>query len=95
MRVEMTEVYLEWINGLKDRTVRARVQVRVERLVHGNPGQHRILTDGVRELKIDLGPGYRVYYTERRGVLIILLAGGEKSSQASDIRTAIALARNL
>jgi putative addiction module killer protein len=95
MRVEMTEVYLEWINGLKDRTVRARVQVRVERLVHGNPGQHRILTDGVRELKIDLGPGYRVYYTERRGVLIILLAGGEKSSQARDIRTAIALARNL
>jgi putative addiction module killer protein len=95
MRVEMTEVYLEWINGLKDRTVRARVQVRVERLVHGNPGQHRILTDGVRELKIDLGPGYRVYYTERRGVLIILLAGGEKSSQARDIRIAIALARNL
>jgi putative addiction module killer protein len=95
MRVEMTEVYLEWINGLKDRTVRARVQVRVERLVHGNPGQHRILTDGVRELKIDLGPGYRLYYTERRGVLIILLAGGEKSSQARDIRIAIALARNL
>jgi putative addiction module killer protein len=63
--------------------------------VHGNPGQHRILTVGVRELKIDLGPGHRVYYTERRGVLIILLAGGEKSSQARDIRIAIALARNL
>ena len=95
MRVEMTEVYREWINGLQDRTARARVQMRVDRLVHGNPGQHRVLTDGVRELKIDSGPGYRVYYTERRGVLIILLAGGDKSSQAKDIRTAIALATNL
>jgi len=59
MRVETTEVYREWINGLKDRVGRARVQVRVDRLVHGNPGQHRVLTDGVRELKIDFGPGYR------------------------------------
>ena len=95
MRVEMTEVYREWINGLKDRTVRARVQVRVDRLVHGNPGQHRILTDGVRELKIDFGPGYRVYYTERSGVLIVLLAGGDKSSQTKDIKAAIAMAKNL
>lgn len=63
--------------------------------MHGNPGKHRALTDGVRELKIDLGPGYRVYYTERRGVLIILLAGGDKSSQGRDIKTAITLARNL
>jgi putative addiction module killer protein len=63
--------------------------------VHGNPGQHRNLTDGVSELKIDVGPGYRVYYTERNGELIILLAGGDKSSQAQDIKAAIALARNL
>ena len=95
MRVELTEVYREWINGLKDRTVRARVQVRVDRLVHGNPGQHRMLTDGVRELKIDVGPGYRVYYTERSGVLIVLLAGGDKSSQTKDIKCAIAMANNL
>jgi putative addiction module killer protein len=95
MRVELTEVYREWINGLKDRTVRARVQVRVDRLVHGNPGQHRMLTDGVRELKIDVGPGYRVYYTERSGVLIVLLAGGDKSSQTKDIKAAIAMANNL
>lgn len=95
MRVEMTEVYREWINGLRDRTARARIQVRVDRLVHGNPGQSRVLTDGVRELKLDVGPGYRVYFTERRGVLIVLLAGGDKSSQAKDIRTAIALAKNL
>ena len=65
MRVLMTEVYRDWINSLRDRTGRARIQVRVDRLVHGNPGQHRRLTAGVCELKIDFGPGYRVYYIER------------------------------
>ena len=70
------------------------MQVRIDRLVHGNPGQHRVLTGGVCELKIDFGPGYRVYYAERRGVLIVLLAGGDKSTQAKDIKTAIALAKN-
>ncbi len=95
MRVEITELYREWIDALRDRVGRARIQVRVDRLVHGNPGQHRVLTDGVRELKVDVGPGYRVYYTERAGVLIVLLAGGDKSSQAKDIRAAIALAKKL
>lgn len=95
MRVQMTEVYRDWINSLKDRVGRARVQVRVDRLVHGNPGQHRVLTDGVCELKVDFGPGYRVYYTERAGVLIVLLAGGDKSSQRQDIKTAISLAKGL
>ncbi|HEY1393100.1 MAG TPA: type II toxin-antitoxin system RelE/ParE family toxin [Methylibium sp.] len=91
----MTEVYRDWINTLKDRTARARIQVRVDRLVHGNPGQHRHLTESVSELKIDAGPGYRVYYTERNGEVIILLAGGDKSSQQQDIKLAITLARNL
>jgi putative addiction module killer protein len=95
MRVEMTEIYRDWINSLKDRLGRARIQVRVDRLVHGNPGQHRALTHGVYELKIDVGPGYRVYYTERSGVLIILLAGGDKSSQQQDVKTAISLAKGL
>jgi putative addiction module killer protein len=95
MRVQMTEVYRDWINALKDRAARARIQVRVDRLVHGNPGQHRNLTDGVSELKIDFGPGYRVYYTERGGELVVLLAGGDKSTQQQDIKSAIALARNL
>ena len=94
MRIEETEVYHEWINGLKDRIGRARIQVRVDRLVHGNPGSHRNLTDGVAELKIDFGPGYRVYYTQRGTRLILLLAGGEKSTQQSDIKLAIHLARN-
>jgi putative addiction module killer protein len=61
MRVQMTEVYRDWINALKDRAGRARVQMRVDRLAHGNAGQHRVLTGGVCELKIDFGPGYRVY----------------------------------
>jgi len=95
MRVQMTEVYRDWINTLRDRIGRARIQVRVDRLAHGNPGQHRNLTDGVSELKVDFGPGYRVYYTERGGELIVLLAGGDKSTQQQDIKRAIALARNL
>lgn len=95
MRVQTTKIYLDWINSLNDRAGRARIQVRVDRLVHGNPGQHRALTDGVCELKIDFGPGYRIYYTERAGVVIVLLAGGDKSSQQKDIKTAITLAKGL
>ena len=95
MPVLMTKVYRDWINSLRDRTGRARIQVRVDRLVHGNPGQYRRLTDSVCELKIDFGPGYRVYYIEREGEIIILLAGGDKSSQQKDIKTALSLAQNL
>src|SRR5215210_6184429 len=95
MRVQMTGVYRDWINSLKDRAGRARVQVRVDRLAHGNPGQHRTLTHGVCELKIDFGGGYRVDYTERSGVLIVLLAGGDKASQQQDIKTAISLVTRL
>jgi putative addiction module killer protein len=95
MRVRVTQEYFAWINGLRDRTARARVQVRVDRLAHGNPGDHRNLTDGVSELRIDVGPGYRVYYAQRGEELIVLLAGGAKSSQARDIQRAIELARSL
>ena len=95
VRVQMTEVYRDWINSLKDLAGRARIQVRVDRLRHGNPGQHRNLAGGVSELKIDFGPGYRVYYTDCGGELIVLLAGGDKSTQEQDIKAAIALARNL
>ena len=94
-RVEETEVYREWINALEDRVGRARIQVRVDRLIHGNPGKHRDLTDGVSELKIDFGPGYRVYYTQRGNRLLLLLAGGDKSTQQKDIEMAIYLAKNV
>lgn len=73
MRVRMTEVYRDWINSLKDRVGRAHIQMRVDRLAHGNPGQHRNLSAGVSELKVDFGPGYRVYYTQRGDEVIILL----------------------
>lgn len=92
MRVEKTDIYNEWLDALKDRAGRARILVRVDRLIDGNPGQHRDLTDGVSELKIDVGPGYRVYYTRRGTRLLLLLIGGDKSTQQKDIATAIRLA---
>jgi putative addiction module killer protein len=94
MRVEKTDEYREWLDELRDRAGRARILVRVDRLIDGNPGQHRDLTDGVSELKIDFGPGYRVYYTQRGQRLLLLLVGGDKSTQQKDIETAIRLARN-
>ncbi len=94
MRVERTEEYLRWIDDLKDRAGRARILVRVERLIHGNPGEYRNLSDGVSELKIDFGPGFRVYYLLRGTRLLLLLIGGDKSTQQKDIATAIHLARN-
>lgn len=95
MQVRITENYRDWIDNLAEKVARARIQVRVDRLVHGNPGKHRNLTGGVSELKIDVGPGYRVYYTQRGSELIVLLAGGNKSSQDRDIEIAIRLAAGL
>lgn len=94
MRVEKTDEYRDWLDGLKDRMCRARILVRVDRLIDGNPGQHRDLTDGVSELKIDVGPGYRVYYTQRGTRLLLLLIGGDKATQQKDIALAIHLAKN-
>jgi putative addiction module killer protein len=91
----MTTVYRDWIDGLGDLAARARIQVRVDRLAHGNPGSHRRLREGVSELKVDVGPGYRVYYTKRDSTLIVLLVGGDKSTQRQDIELAIKLARDL
>ncbi len=94
MRIEETETYRDWINALRDRTGRARIQVRVDRLIHGNPGEYRDLTGGVSELKIDFGSGYRVYYAKRGDRLLLLLAGGDKTTQQNDIEMAIYLAKN-
>lgn len=93
MRVEKTEEYRSWIDGLKDLVGRARVLVRVDRLIHGNPGVYRNLTEGVSELKIDVGPGYRVYYSKRGDRLLLLLVGGDKGTQAKDIAKALELNR--
>jgi putative addiction module killer protein len=94
VRVAKTDAYAQWIDALEDAAGRARILVRVERLIAGNPGQHRHLTGGVSELKIDVGPGYRVYYSQRGSRLLLLLAGGDKSSLSKDIEAAIRLARN-
>lgn len=78
---------------MRDNVGRARILVRVERLIRGNPGDHRALTDGVAELRIDFEPGYRVYYSLRGELLLLLLLGGDKSSQPKDIAKAIRLSK--
>jgi len=94
MRVEKTDEYRDWIDGLKDQAGRARILMRVDRLIHGNAGSYRNLTEGVSELKVDVGPGYRVYYSLRGTRLLLLIAGGDKPSQTKDIALALELNRN-
>ncbi|MGW9066748.1 type II toxin-antitoxin system RelE/ParE family toxin [Achromobacter animicus] len=94
--LESTEDYDEFEADLKDLRARAKIQARIQRLRAGNPGDHRNLEKGVSELRIDIGPGYRVYYTQRQdGTLVILLAGGNKSTQQADIARAYRLATSL
>lgn len=95
LEVRKTDAFDAWIAALRDRQARARILVRIDRLAAGNPGQHRVLAGGVVELKIDHGPGYRVYYHQRGTAVVILLCGGSKPSQRDDIRTAQALVRQL
>lgn len=94
MRVQKTNEYRDWIDGLKDRAGRAKILMRVDRLIHGNPGTHRNLTEGVSELKVDMGPGYRVYYAQRGDRLLLLIAGGDKATQVQDIAKALEINRN-
>jgi len=93
--IRKTDTYAQWLDGLRDIHARARIQVRVERLAAGNPGDVKPVGEGVSELRIDHGPGYRVYFTMRGRTAIILLAGGDKRTQTGDIKTALRLARNL
>lgn len=91
MTVVRSEAYRAWIDGLRDQAGRARILMRVDRLIHGNPGDHRNLTEGVSELRIDVGPGYRVYYARRGEQLLLLLGGGSKATQTNDIAKALDL----
>jgi putative addiction module killer protein len=93
--IRKTLVYAEWIDNLRDQQARARILVRVERLAAGNPGDVKPVGSGVSELRVHFGPGYRVYFTQRGQDIVILLAGGDKSSQTADIQTALELAKNL
>jgi len=95
VEIRKTDTYAKWLDGLRDIRARARILVRVERLAAGNPGNVRPVGGGVSELRIDYGPGYRVYFTQHGQEVVILLAGGDKRTQAKDIKTALRLAQNL
>lgn len=91
---EDRDVYQEWLDSLADRHAKARVMTRVERLRQGNYGGCRPLENGVWELKIDWGPGYRIYYAQVGQKLVLLLLGGDKRKQATDIKAAVAYWRD-
>lgn len=95
IELRKTEQFAIWFNGLADLQARARIQARIERLARGNPGDVAPVGEGVSELRVHHGPGYRVYFKQRGHELIVLLAGGDKRSQAKDIKIALRLARNL
>jgi putative addiction module killer protein len=95
VQVRQTGLFVRWLEGLRDLRGRAKVLARIERLIGGNPGDAKPVGAGVSELRINFGPGYRVYYLQKGTTLIILLAGGDKSSQSKDIQTALQLADTL
>ena len=95
IEMRKTEIFAKWLDGLKDLRARARILVRIERLGAGNPGDVKPVGEGVSELRINYGPGYRVYYKQQGEKVVILLAGGDKRTQAKDIKTALRLAHNL
>ncbi|WP_298856079.1 type II toxin-antitoxin system RelE/ParE family toxin [uncultured Ruegeria sp.] len=95
IEIRKTDLFDKWLKGLKDQRAKARILVRITRLSLGNPGDVKPVGEGVSELRISEGKGYRVYYVPRGDVLIILLCGGDKSSQQADIKTAKAMAKEL
>ncbi|MBC7162651.1 type II toxin-antitoxin system RelE/ParE family toxin [Immundisolibacter sp.] len=95
IEIRKTDLFAQWLDALRDLRARARIQARIERLSAGNPGDVEPVGEGVSELRINYGPGYRVYFKQRGPELVILLAGGDKSTQARDIKTALRLAHNL
>lgn len=95
IEIRQTDYFIKWIRGLRDIRARARVQARIDRLADGNPGDVKPIGEGVSEMRIRYGPGYRVYYTWQGKQLIVLLAGGDKRTQKRDIERALLLAREL
>lgn len=95
IEIRQTDDFADWIAGIRDDRARMRVEVRIRRLQLGNAGDVKPVGESVSEMRIDYGPGYRVYFTQRGNTLVILLAGGDKRTQAKDIALAQDLARNL
>lgn len=95
IEVRETELFSKWLTDLRDAVARARIAARIRRLALGNPGDFRPVGEGVSELRIDHGPGYRVYFVQRGAVLIVLLCGGDKRTQDRDIRKAKNMANEL
>jgi putative addiction module killer protein len=95
LQIQQTETYAKWFAGVRDRVDRARIGIRIRRLSLGNAGDAKPVGEGVSELRVDHGPGYRIYFIQRGEVVIVLLAGGDKSTQDKDIRNAKALANDL
>jgi putative addiction module killer protein len=95
VEVRKTTAFSDWMAVLSDHQARARIAARIDRLAFGNPGDVRPVGEGVSELRIHYGPGYRIYFVKRGGRLIVLLCGGDKSTQTNDIRAAKTLAANL
>jgi putative addiction module killer protein len=95
IEIRQTEHYARWFASLRDRMTRARIDIRIRRLSLGNLGDVKPVGEGVSELRIDHGPGYRIYFVQRGAQLVVLLAGGDKSSQSRDIATAHEMAKML
>lgn len=95
IEVRQTDIFAAWLASLRDERAQARINVRIRRLSLGNPGDVKPVGGGVSELRIDYGPGYRVYFCQRGQVLVVLLCGGDKASQARDIKTAQSMATDL
>jgi putative addiction module killer protein len=95
IEIRQTETDSQWFSNVRDRQARVRINIRVRRLSMGNPGDVKPVGKGVSELRIEYGPGYRVYFIQRGKSLIILLAGGDKQTQERDIKTALNLAQDL
>jgi putative addiction module killer protein len=93
--VRQTDVFVTWFTALRDREARARITARIRRLSLGNPGDVKPVGGGVSEMRIDYGPGYRVYFIGRGDVVVVLLCGGDKRTQDRDIARAIELAQEI
>lgn len=95
VEIRQTEMFADWLAKLRDRQARVRIIVRIERMQGGNFGDHKSVGEGVTEMRVNYGPGYRVYFVTRGAVCVVLLCGGDKSTQAEDIARARKLAKEL